>query len=240
MSDIDKLNKMINQSNNIVFFGGAGVSTESGIPDFRSVDGLYRKKYKYNPEEILSHHFFINNTKEFYEFYFDKMIYKDVLPNDCHKKLVELEKVGKLKAIITQNIDNLHSKAGSQNIYQLHGTINDNYCMLCNNYYDLNYMIYHRKNLICSCGGIIKPDVVLYEEPLNDNIVNDAIKAIKNADMLIIGGTSLNVFPAASLIDFFNGKYLVVINKDKTSCDNLADLVINDNIGSIFKQIKIA
>lgn len=240
MNDIDKLNDMINKSSNIVFFGGAGVSTESGIPDFRGVNGLYRSKYKYNPEVILSHDFFMNNTKEFYQFYFDKMVVNNVLPNECHNKLVELEKIGKLKTIVTQNIDGLHTKAGSINVLELHGSIYDNYCMLCHKHYSLDYIIYHRKNLVCSCGGIIKPNVVLYDEQLDDDILTNSIKAIKAADMLIIGGTSLNVYPAAGLIKYFKGKYLVLINKEKTPYDYLANLIIHDNIADIFKQIKTA
>ena len=235
---IDKLNEIINNSNNIVFFGGAGVSTESGIPDFRSVDGLYNQKYDYPPELILSHNFFYSNTEDFYKFYYDKLINTDVLPNDCHKKLKELEDIGKLKAIITQNIDGLHEMAGSKNVITLHGTIYKNHCTLCNKEYNLGYMLKYKNSIpICKCMGIIKPDVILYNEPLIDKDYEDAIKYITNADTLIIGGTSLNVFPAASLIKCFKGKYLIIINKEKLNVD--CDLQINEPIGEVFKKIKI-
>lgn len=227
---------MIKECNKIVFFGGAGVSTESGIKDFRSVDGLYNIKYDYPPEEILSHHFFVNNLEEFYKFYIDKMNCLCALPNDCHKYLAKLEKSGKLTGIITQNIDGLHQKAGSKNVYELHGSIYKNHCTKCNKKIDAQD-IFNGK-YICDCGGIIKPDVVLYEEPLDDNVLSNSINLISNADMLIIGGTSLTVYPASNLVRYFNGKYLVVINKQNTYVDNIATLVINDKIGEVFKELE--
>ena len=238
MNKIDELNKIIDESNNIVFFGGAGVSTESGIPDFRSVDGIYNQKYDYPPEIILSHNFFFDNTNEFYKFYFNKMVNTDIKPNDCHKKLKELEDIGKLKAIITQNIDGLHEIAGSKNIINLHGTIYRNHCIKCNKEYDLNHMLKFKNKIpICTCKSIIKPDVVLYNEELNYDDLYKAINYISNADTLIVGGTSLTVYPAAGLINYFNGKNLIIINKDKI--DNNCTLQINEPIGEVFKQIKI-
>lgn len=235
---IELLQTYINNSNNIVFFGGAGVSTGSGIKDFRSKDGLYNEKYKYPPEQILSHSFFYKNTKEFYKFYRDKLNCLNVLPNICHKYLVKLEREGKLKAIITQNIDNLHQKAGSTNVIELHGTIYKNYCDKCHKFYPPEY-IWNTKDIPkCNCGGIIKPNVVLYEEPLNEFDILKAINYIKNSDLLIIAGTSLTVYPAASYISYFQGKHLVIINKDKTPGDNIADLVINDNLGNVFKKLQ--
>lgn len=235
---IELLQTYINNSNNIVFFGGAGVSTESGIKDFRSKDSLHNEKYKYPPEQILSHSFFYKNTKEFYKFYRDKLNCLNVLPNICHKYLVKLEKEGKLKAIITQNIDNLHQKAGSTNVIELHGTIYKNYCDKCHKFYPPEY-IWNTKDIPkCNCGGIIKPNVVLYEEPLNEFDILKAINYIKNSDLLIIAGTSLTVYPAASYISYFQGKHLVIINKDKTPGDNIADLVINDNLGNVFKKLQ--
>ncbi len=240
MDKIKELQKIINESTGIVFFGGAGVSTESGIPDFRSQDGLYNQKYDYHPEEILSSRFFFNNTKEFYKFYFDKMINLDVKPNDCHLKLKELEDAGKLKCIITQNIDGLHEMAGSKNVITLHGTVYKNHCIDCNKQYDIDYVLRYKNDIPkCECGGIIKPNVVLYEEALNDQDMNLAIANILEADTLIIGGTSLNVYPAAGLIRFFNGKNLIIINKDATSYDELATLVIREPIGKVFKEIKV-
>lgn len=234
---VEELRKIIDESENIVFFGGAGVSTESGIPDFRSKDGLYNLKYKYPPEEILSHSFFINNTKEFFEFYRDKMNSLKYEPNITHIKLSELEKKGKLKAVITQNIDGLHQKAGSKNVLELHGSVLRNYCMKCKKEYCAEDVFNSQGIPKCNCGGIIKPDVVLYEENLNDNIVEKSIDFIKNADVLIIGGTSLTVYPANSLLYYFKGKKLVLINRDKTSMDNMAYLVINDSLENIFKNI---
>lgn len=234
---IEKLKEMINKSNNIVFFGGAGVSTESGIPDFRSKDGLYNQKYKYPPEEILSHDFFIENTEEFYKFYKEKMNSLKYEPNITHKKLAMLEKQGKLKAIITQNIDGLHQKAGSKNVYELHGSIHRNYCQKCGKFYDAKY-IFETSNIpLCSCGGIIKPDVVLYQEQLDEKVLEKSIKALEKADLLIIGGTSLTVYPASGLIRYFRGKNIVLINKDITIFDNRANLVINEKLGKIFEKI---
>ena len=230
---------MIDKCNNIVFFGGAGVSTESGIKDFRSVDGLYNEKYDYPPEVILSHTFFVNKTKDFYDFYRDKLNTINIEPNITHKYLKKLEDTGKLKAIITQNIDGLHEKTHSKNVLLLHGTIYKNYCMKCHKYYDAEYVFNSKDIPKCECGGIIKPDVVLYEESLNEEVVNNAIKAISNADLLIIGGTSLAVYPAASYINYFNGKYLVIINKDSTPYDNRADLVINDKLGNVFSKLTV-
>ena len=234
---IYKLKELINESNNIVFFGGAGVSTESGIPDFRSKDGLYHQKYKYPPEEILSHTFFMNNTDEFYKFYKEKMNSLKYEPNITHKKLVTLEKTGKLKVVITQNIDGLHQKAGSKNVCELHGSILRNYCMKCHKFYDAEYVFNSSSIPKCSCGGIIKPDVVLYEEQLDDETLEKSILEIQNADMLIIAGTSLTVYPASGLINYFRGRNLVLINKDTTSYDNRANLVINESLGKIFEKI---
>ena len=234
---IQKLKDWINESSNIVFFGGAGVSTESGIPDFRSKDGLYNMKYEYPPEEILSHFFFMNNTKEFYRFYKDKMNSLKYEPNITHIKLAELEKQGKLKAVVTQNIDGLHQKAGSKNVYELHGSVLRNYCMSCKKFYDAEYVFNSKEIPKCECGGIIKPDVVLYEEGLDDETVENAITAIANADMLIIGGTSLTVYPASGLINYYRGNKLVLINRDETNFDRRANLVINDSLGKVFNNI---
>lgn len=234
---ITVFSKLIKDSNNIVFFGGAGVSTESGIPDFRSVDGLYHMKYSYAPETILSHSFFISRTDEFYDFYKDKMIYTDAKPNITHEKLAELEQKGKLGCIITQNIDGLHQKAGSSKILELHGSIHRNYCMQCGKFYDLEYIRNSKQVPHCSCGGIIKPDVVLYEEGLNDNIIREAIHQISQAEILIIGGTSLSVYPAAGLIQYYKGDKLVLINKSATSYDKDADLLIQAGLGEVFSNI---
>ena len=236
---IKLLQDIIDKSEKIVFFGGAGVSTESGIPDFRSKDGLYNMKYDYPPEEILSRTFFKNNLKEFYRFYKDKMIVKGVKPNYCHDFLYKLEKKKKLLSIVTQNIDGLHTEAGNSNVLELHGSVKRNYCMKCNRFYDENYILESKDIPKCECGGIIKPDVVLYEENLNENVMYKAIRDISMADCLIVGGTSLTVYPAAGMINYFNGKYLVLINRDKTSYDNQADLVINESIGEVFKNIKV-
>ena len=232
-----KLKEMIDECSNIVFFGGAGVSTESGIPDFRSKDGLYNQKYDYPPEEILSHKFFINNTEEFYKFYKDKLNALKYEPNITHNVLSRLEKENKLKCIITQNIDGLHQKAGSKKVYELHGSIYRNYCVKCGKSYDAEYVFNSKGIPLCSCGNIIKPDVVLYGEALDDKVIDESINSIMNADMLIVAGTSLTVFPACNLIRYFKGKYLVIINKDKTSSDSIADLVINDSLGNVFKNI---
>lgn len=234
---IELLKNWINESNNIVFFGGAGVSTESGIPDFRSKDGLYNMKYEYPPEEILSHHFFVNNTEKFYKFYKEKMNSLKYKPNITHEKLAALEECGKIKAIITQNIDGLHQKAGSKNVYELHGSVLRNYCMKCNKFYDAEYIFNNKGIPKCSCGGIIKPDVVLYEEGLNNEIITNSIFKIQTADLMIVAGTSLTVQPAASLINYFRGKQLVLINKDSTQYDYKADMVINEKLGKVFSKI---
>lgn len=235
---IIKLIDMINSSKSIVFFGGAGVSTESGIPDFRSKDGIYNMKYNYPPEKILSHSFFVTNTEDFFKFYKEKMNSLKYNPNTIHYTLAKLEKLGKLKAIITQNIDGLHQKAGSKIVYELHGSVMRNYCLNCGKEYNAEY-VFNSKSIIpkCSCGGVIKPDVVLYEEPLDNEVYENALKAISNCDMLIIGGTSLAVYPASYLINYFKGKYIVLINKDSTTFDKKADLVINDSLGNVFKKI---
>lgn len=232
-----ELQQIINESSNIVFFGGAGVSTESGIPDFRSVDGLYNQRFEYPPEEILSHTFFVNHTEYFYDFYREKMLALDARPNDAHIKLAQLEKSGKLSAVVTQNIDGLHQMAGSKNVYELHGSVHRNYCMSCHKFYDAEYIKNSEEIPRCECSGIIKPDVVLYEEGLNDEIVSGAINAIANADCLIVAGTSLNVYPAAGFIRYFKGKYFVLINRDKTPADSSADLVIHDSVGKILSKI---
>lgn len=239
MNEIEKLQKIIDESTNIVFFGGAGVSTESGIKDFRSQDGLYNEKYLYSPEEILSHDFFFSHPKEFYEFYFSKMINENVSPNIAHYKLAELEKKHKLKAIITQNIDGLHQKAGSKIVYELHGTVYKNRCCKCHKFYSLDDILKLKPVPYCSCGGLIKPEVVLYQEPLDQNTLIKAIEAIENCSTLIIAGTSLSVYPAASLIDFFKGKNLVLINKTSTPKDNMATLVIHQKVGEVLSKINI-
>ena len=234
---IQQFKQLVDNSNNIVFFGGAGVSTESGIPDFRSKDGLYNQHYKFPPEEILSHTFFMINTKDFYEFYKDKMNSLKYKPNVTHIKLAMLEKQGKLKAVITQNIDGLHQLAGSKNVYELHGSVLRNYCMKCNKFYDAEYVFNSKDVPMCNCGGIIEPDVVLYQEGLDDNTIKNSILAIQNADLLIVGGTSLTVQPASSLIHYFKGQNLVLINKTATFYDYKADLVINETLGKVFKEI---
>lgn len=241
--DTEKLNELrqiIEDSDNIVFFGGAGVSTESGIPDFRSVDGLYNQKYKYPPETIISHSFYRRNPEEFYRFYKDKMIFADAKPNKAHIKLAELEKQGKLKAVITQNIDGLHQMAGSRNVIELHGSVHRNYCEKCHAFYDLDYIVNSDGVPKCEkCGGTVKPDVVLYEEGLNQKTLEDAIYCISHADVLIVGGTSLAVYPAAGLIDYYNGNKLVLINKSTTPMDARADLLIQQGLGSVFEQIEV-
>lgn len=237
--NILKLQSMVDECNSIVFFGGAGVSTESGIPDFRSVDGLYNQKYDYPPETMLSHTFYIRHKEEFFKFYRDKLICTSAKPNKAHLKLAEMEQKGKLSAVVTQNIDGLHQMAGSKNVFELHGSTLRNYCEKCGKFYSLNDILTMSNVPKCSCGGDIKPDVVLYEEGLNDNTVRGAIRSISNADMLIIGGTSLTVYPASSFIDYFNGKYIVLINRDSISADRIANLVIHDKIGEVLSQIKI-
>ncbi|HEX3037432.1 MAG TPA: NAD-dependent protein deacylase [Oscillospiraceae bacterium] len=237
MDNLEQLQKLITESSNIVFFGGAGVSTESGIPDFRSVDGLYHQAYKYPPETMLSHTFFVEHTQEFFDFYRNKMICLTAKPNAAHKKLAELEQQGKCKAVITQNIDGLHQMAGSKNVLELHGSVHRNYCQHCHKEYDAKFMLESTCVPTCTCGGVIKPDVVLYEEGLNQRTVNAAVKAIEEADMLIIGGTSLAVYPAAGLINYYSGHKLVLINKDATPLDSRADLLIQGKIGEVLGSI---
>lgn len=238
-SEVAALQKIIDDSHNIVFFGGAGVSTESNIPDFRSADGLYQQKYKYSPEQIVSHTFFVRNTESFYEFYKDKMMFLDAKPNAAHKKLAELEKAGKLSAVITQNIDGLHQAAGSEHVWELHGSIHRNYCQKCHKFYDAAYVKHADGIPKCTCGGTIKPDVVLYEEGLDSNVIQNSIRAISEADTLIIGGTSLVVYPAAGFIDYFRGKHLVVINKSATAREVGAELSIAAPIGEIMGRIVV-
>ncbi|MCY1712767.1 NAD-dependent protein deacylase [Caproiciproducens galactitolivorans] len=234
---IEKLQKWIDGSKRIVFFGGAGVSTESGIPDFRSVDGLYHQHYKYPPETMLSHSFYVTHTAEFFDFYRAKMLCLDAKPNAAHKKLAELEEAGKLTAVVTQNIDGLHQMAGSKTVYELHGSVHRNYCQRCHALYDAQFMLQSKGIPTCTCGGTIKPDVVLYEEGLNQRTLYGAVEAIEKADMLIIGGTSLAVYPAASLIDYYRGDRLVLINRDATPQDGNADLLIQGSIGEILSQV---
>ena len=236
---IEKLNEMIKECNHIVFFGGAGVSTESGIPDFRSVDGLYHQHYDYPPETMLSHTFYEKRPEEFYRFYRDKLLVTDKLPNPAHIALAKLEEAGKLSAVVTQNIDGLHQAAGSKRVYELHGSVLRNYCMRCHRFYSADDLRTMDLVPVCECGGRVKPDVVLYEEGLDEEVLTGAIRAIASADMLIIGGTSLVVYPAAGLIDYFRGKYLVVVNKSATGRDGAADLVIQAPIGEVFSQITV-
>lgn len=233
----EELKKIIDESNNIVFFGGAGVSTESGIPDFRSVDGLYNQKYKYPPETILSHSFFMTRPGDFFDFYRDKMICLDAKPNRAHKALAALEKSGKLRAVITQNIDGLHQAAGSKRVYELHGSVHRNYCVRCRRFYGIEAVTESEGIPKCTCGGIIKPDVVLYEEGLDDSTVENSVKAIAAADVLIVGGTSLNVYPAAGFLNYFRGSTIVLLNKSETSFDKNADLVIRDPIGQVLGEV---
>lgn len=235
---VKQLTKILNESNNIVFFGGAGVSTASNIPDFRSANGLFNEKLNrtFTPEQLVSHTFFVRYPEDFYAFYKDKLVYPNAEPNDCHRALAKLEKMGKLKAVVTQNIDGLHQMAGSKKVYELHGSIHRNYCMKCHAFYDASYILNSTGVPKCEkCGGTVKPDVVLYEEGLDDEVISGAVNAIAKADTLIIGGTSLIVYPAAGLIDYFNGKNLILINKSSTSADNKADLVINDDIAAVMK-----
>lgn len=239
MNQIEEFQKMIDEHENIVFFGGAGVSTESGIPDFRSTDGLYHQEYDYPPETILSHTFFQREPKEFFRFYRNKMLELDAKPNPAHCKLAQLEQVGKVKAVITQNIDGLHQLAGSKEVYELHGSVHRNYCMKCGKFYDARYMKEAPGDIPkCSCGGIIKPDVVLYKEALDQETIRKSIAALSKADMVIVGGTSLVVYPAAGLLDYFNGEDLVLINKSATSRDRSAKLLIKMPIGEVFSQIR--
>lgn len=240
MSDaVAKLQELIDGSENIVFFGGAGVSTESGIPDYRSVDGLYHQKYDYPPETILSHTFYVSKPKEFFKFYRDKMVALDAKPNKAHLALAKLEEIGKLKAVVTQNIDGLHQAAGSKKVLELHGSVLRNYCEKCHQFYDIKAVIESEGVPTCACGGRIKPDVVLYEEGLDQRTLQEAVKAISEADMLIIGGTSLAVYPAAGLIDYYQGDRLVLVNKTPTQRDTMANLVITGSIGEVFSQIDL-
>ena len=239
MSTLEQLQSVIDNSKRIVFFGGAGVSTESGIPDFRSVDGLYNQKYDFPPEQILSHTFFMHNTEEFYRFYRDKMLCLDKKPNKAHLKLAELEKSGKLTAVVTQNIDGLHQAAGSKKVYELHGSVLRNYCMKCGKFYSAEYIKNSTGVPKCECGGVIKPDVVLYEEGLDDSTVSGALSAIQTADTLIIAGTSLTVYPAAGFISYFRGGNIVLINRDETPFDGKADLVFHEKVGELLDKIKV-
>lgn len=239
MDSQERLNQWLSESNNIVFFGGAGVSTESGIPDFRSTDGLYHQEWAYPPETILSHSFFVRNIEEFYRFYRQKMICPEAKPNKAHAALAKLEEMGKLQAVITQNIDGLHQMAGSKRVYELHGSVHRNYCMECGEFYGAEAIMESEGIPRCSCGGVIKPDVVLYEEGLDDDTIRGAIAAIRNADVLIIGGTSLTVYPAAGLIDYYRGKKLVLINKSATSRDSEADLILTEPIGEVLGSLPV-
>ena len=237
--EIEQLQEIIDESSRIVFFGGAGVSTESGIPDFRSADGIYHQKYKYSPEQVVSHSFFVRYPEAFYEFYKEKMMALDARPNPAHIKLAELEKAGKLTAAVNQNIDGLHQAAGSRNVYEHHGSIHRNYCMRCGKFYDAEYVKGYDGVPRCECGGMIKPDVVLYEEGLDQDTIQGAVRAISQADTLIIGGTSLVVYPAAGFIDYFNGKHLVVINKSETARAVRAELTIAAPNGEVMKKLRI-
>ena len=239
MSTLQELQRVIDNSKSIVFFGGAGVSTESGIPDFRSVDGLYNQKYDYPPEEILSHTFFIKHTDEFYRFYRDKMLCLDKKPNKAHLKLAELEQAGKLSAVITQNIDGLHQAAGSKKVYELHGSVLRNYCLKCHKFHSAEFIKQSCGVPHCECGGVVKPDVVLYEEGLDDKIVSGALNAIQNADTMIIAGTSLTVYPAAGFVRYFSGNNLILINRDETPLDNSADMVFRDKVGELLSKIEV-
>lgn len=237
--ETERLQKMIEESERIVFFGGAGVSTESGIPDFRSADGIYHQKYRFSPEQVVSHTFFMKYPEAFYEFYKEKMMVLDAKPNAAHLKLAELEKAGKLTAVVTQNIDGLHQAAGSKRVYELHGSIHRNYCMSCGKFYDAKYVKNSEGVPKCSCGGVVKPDVVLYEEGLDEKTIRGAVEAIASADMLLIGGTSLVVYPAAGFIDYFRGDHLAVINKSETAKNIRSELMISAPIGEILSRIKV-
>lgn len=234
---LEQLKQWIEGSSNIVFFGGAGVSTESGIPDFRSVDGLYNQQYDYPPETIISHSFYMRYPEEFYRFYKDRMLFPQAQPNAAHKALAALESQGKLKAVITQNIDGLHQAAGSREVMELHGSVHRSYCVRCGKFYGLDYVVQSEGVPCCQCGGKIKPDVVLYEEGLDSRILQKSIDYIRAADVLIIGGTSLVVYPAAGLIDYYRGNKLVLINKSATSRDSQADLIISGNIGQVLGTV---
>ncbi|MDD3252892.1 MAG: NAD-dependent protein deacylase [Lachnospiraceae bacterium] len=237
MQELERLKQWIQESDNIVFFGGAGVSTESGIPDFRSVDGLYNQQYEYPPETIISHSFYMRNPEEFYRFYKNKMLFPEAKPNAAHLALAKLEAQGKLRAVITQNIDGLHQAAGSREVLELHGSVHRNYCTRCGKFYGLDDILAMDGVPHCSCGGKIKPDVVLYEEGLDQKTIQRSVDYIRQADILIVGGTSLTVYPAAGLIDYYNGKKLVLINRSVTPMDSRANLVICGKIGEVFAQI---
>ena len=237
MEQLEQLRRWVKESDNIVFFGGAGVSTESGIPDFRSVDGLYHQQYDYPPETILSHTFYRKRTDEFYRFYRAKMLCLDAKPNAAHLKLAQWEREGKLKAVITQNIDGLHQAAGSKTVLELHGSVLRNYCEKCGAFYDVQYIVDSEGVPECSCGGSIKPDVVLYEDGLDQKTLTDSVRFISEADVLIVGGTSLAVYPAAGLLDYYNGSKLVLVNKTPTQRDSVANLVVQGSIGEIFSQL---
>ncbi|MDD3231320.1 MAG: NAD-dependent protein deacylase [Oscillospiraceae bacterium] len=239
MEKIEQLQQMLDQSRHVVFFGGAGVSTESGIPDFRSTDGLYHQKYPYPPETMLSHTFYQQHPEEFFTFYRDKMLYPNAKPNAAHKKLAELEQAGKLTAVVTQNIDGLHQAAGSKKVFELHGSVLRNYCESCRKFYPLEAILHSSGVPRCSCGGIIKPDVVLYEEGLDQNVMEGAVRAIAAADMLIIAGTSLVVYPAAGLIRYYRGNRLVLINQSSTSADSAAALVLHEPVGKVLSQLHV-
>ena len=237
MTGLETLQQWVKESNRIVFFGGAGVSTESGIPDFRSVDGLYHQKFEYPPETIISHSFYVKNPEYFFRFYREKMLPLGYEPNITHKKLAQWEQAGKLQAVVTQNIDGLHQKAGSRKVYELHGSVLRNYCTSCGKFFSAEFV----KNGVgvphCDCGGIVKPDVVLYEEGLDQEVIAKSVHAIRNADMLIVGGTSLTVYPAAGLIQYYRGDRLVLINRDATPYDDQADLVLHESLGEVFSQL---
>ncbi|MBQ5950981.1 MAG: NAD-dependent protein deacylase [Lachnospiraceae bacterium] len=236
MTEKETLRTWLDSAERIVFFGGAGVSTESGIPDFRSTDGLYHQKYDYPPETILSHSFFLSHTEEFYRFYRDKMLYPDAKPGPAHRALARLEEAGKLSAVVTQNIDGLHQAAGSKQVFELHGSVHRNYCMRCHKAYPLSRILETEGVPRCSCGGIIKPDVVLYEEALDDDVMRGAMRAIRHADVLIVGGTSLTVWPAAGLIHYYQGNRLILVNLTKTEADGRADLVIHGKLGEVLRE----
>jgi NAD-dependent deacetylase len=237
MADLDRFRQWVGECGNIVFFGGAGVSTESGIPDFRSVDGLYSRKYDYPPETILSHSFFMQKPEEFFRFYREKMLFLDAKPNITHKKLAQLEAEGKLRAVVTQNVDGLHQQAGSRNVMEMHGSIHRNYCMKCGKSFGIDAVLDSKGVPHCGCGGVIRPDVVLYEEGLDQDVINEAVRCISEADMLIVGGTSLSVYPAAGLVQYYKGSKLVLINKSPTPYDRYADLLFQCGLGEVFGSL---
>lgn len=239
MNEIEQLQRWVNESGAIVFFGGAGVSTESGIPDFRSADGLYRQQYQYPPEQILSHTFYREQPEEFFRFYRNKMLFLNAKPNPAHRKLAQLEEAGKLLSVVTQNIDGLHQMAGSRRVWELHGSVHRNFCQRCGQEYDAQWMLEQKGIPHCECGGRVKPDVVLYEEQLDGKVLNGAVRDISMADLLIVAGTSLTVYPAAGLLQYYRGDRLVLINRDATQYDKKADLVIRDKIGAVMEQIHV-